>query len=65
MCHKNKLGRSERDVGLVITLRKNFSIRVNNFSDDLILTLRVINSLTQEEVYIKSVSMCGSIRLEK
>lgn len=61
----NKLGRNERDVGLVIPLRKNFSIRANNFSDDLILTLRVINSVTQEEVYIKSVSKYGTIRLER
>lgn len=61
----NKLGRNERDVGLVIPLRKNFSIRANNFSDDLILTLRVINTVTQEEVYIKSVSKYGTIRLVK
>lgn len=61
----NRLGREITGEGLVIPLRSRFSLVAQNSSENLVLTVRLRETLSGKEVFVKSAMQYQSIRVNR
>ena len=57
----NRAGNEERGTGLIIPLKANFEIKAQNCSDSLTLTLKIRETATGREVFVKSAAQYGMV----